>query len=52
MPASEIHELYRLRWQIELLFKTWKSDLEVDKMKKVKIERWLCHFYLQSIVLY
>ena len=51
MPASEIHELYRLRWQIELLFKTWKSDLEVDKMKKVKIERWLCHFYLQSIVL-
>ncbi|QSB08459.1 IS4 family transposase [Lysinibacillus fusiformis] len=51
MPASEIHELYRLRWQIELLFKTWKSDLEVDKVKKVKIERWLCHFYLQSIVL-
>lgn len=51
VPANEIHKLYRLRWQIEILFKTWKSDLEVDTIKKVKIERWLCHFYIQSIVL-
>lgn len=51
IPAIEIHELYRLRWQIELLFKTWKSDLEVDTIKNMKVERWLCHFYFQSIAL-
>lgn len=52
IPAADIHEFYRLRWQIELLFKTWKSDLNVNSIKSVKIERWLCHFYIQLIVLF
>lgn len=55
LPASvskeEIGQLYSLRWQIELLFKTWKSHLKVHQIKQVKTERWLCHFYTQCIVL-
>ena len=50
--VEEIHEFYRLRWQIELLFKTWKSDLNVASVKPVKIERWLCHLYVQLIILF
>lgn len=51
VSAEDIGQLYRLRWQIELLFKTWKSHLKISQMKQVKIERWLCHFYTQCIVL-
>lgn len=51
VSVKEIGQLYSLRWQIELLFKTWKSQLKIHQLKNVKIERWLCHFYTQCIVL-
>ena len=25
VPMKQVHELYSLRWQIEIVFKTWKS---------------------------
>lgn len=43
--APQIIELYRLRWQVELIFKVWKSYLEIDHFKVMKQERWLCHLY-------
>ena len=39
------HELYSLRWQIELLFKAWKSVFDLEKVKKMKKERFECHVY-------
>jgi hypothetical protein len=32
LSDDEVVELYRLRWQIELLFKRWKSLLNLDKI--------------------
>lgn len=42
LPAATIRKTYYLRWQIELVFKTWKSFFKIDKVKKVKKERLEC----------
>lgn len=42
LPIESIRKTYYLRWQIELVFKTWKSIFEIHKIKKVKTERMEC----------
>ncbi|MBE2913653.1 IS4 family transposase [Anoxybacillus flavithermus] len=43
--GQQVYELYSLRWQIELLFKAWKSVFDLEKVKKMKKERFECHVY-------
>jgi hypothetical protein len=38
-----------LRWQIELVFKTWKSFFEIHKVKRVKKERMECQLLAKLI---
>jgi hypothetical protein len=45
LPKEQVWSLYRLRWQIELVFKVWKSVASVDKIKKAKRERIECHLF-------
>jgi Transposase DDE domain len=45
LSIESIFGLYRLRWQIELVFKTWKSYYRIDKIKKMKRERIECYIY-------
>ncbi len=40
IPAKQIRLLYTLRWQIELMFKIWKSIGEINKVRKMKVERF------------
>lgn len=42
LNTQNVADIYRLRWQIELVFKTWKSLCHIDKTKKVKIHRFEC----------
>lgn len=45
LPGEHVWSLYRLRWQIELVFKTWKTIAGIDKIKKVKRQRFECYLY-------
>ncbi|MFJ5718148.1 IS4 family transposase [Neobacillus sp. NPDC093127] len=45
ISPQDLYLLYSLRWQVEILFKTWKSHFHLDKVKKMKKERFECHLY-------
>lgn len=49
MTKEEIVQTYRLRWQVELTFKTWKSNLNIDRNKKMKLERFKCQLFAKLI---
>ena len=49
LSSAQIGHAYRLRWQIELVFKVWKSNLKIHKIKPMKLERMLCQLYAKFI---
>lgn len=42
VSTQVIGTVYRLRWEIELIFKTWKSYLKIDVLQGVCLHRILC----------
>ena len=51
LATEEIHDVYSLRWQVEIMFKIWKSIFNIDNVKPVKIERFKCFLYGRLIAL-
>jgi hypothetical protein len=54
LSAARVIELYRLRWQIELLFKRWKSLLGFDRIPNYRpdaIRAWLYGKLLAAMIL-
>lgn len=49
IPASQILALYKLRWQIELVFKAWKQQFEINRVKQAKPCRLEAMVYAQMI---
>jgi hypothetical protein len=51
IPTEAIVAMYHLRWQIELIFKIWKSTFGIHNIGKMKYHRWLCILYAKLILI-
>jgi hypothetical protein len=40
LPAKNVMDIYRIRWQVELMFKVWKSLANVNAIGKMKMVRF------------
>jgi hypothetical protein len=50
-PAKVVGAIYRLRWQVELAFRNWKSLLKINVLKAIKSERIKCIIYGRLITI-
>ena len=51
LPLEKIMPLYRLRWQVELQFKNWKSLFSIHTMQKMKEARYITMLYIRLILI-
>jgi hypothetical protein len=51
LKIEYVRQIYRLRWQIELVFKAWKSIGKIEQVKKMKEQRIETMLYAKLIML-
>ena len=51
LTAKAIPLFYKVRWQVELIFKVWKSTFGIHVTRKMKIERFLCLLYSKLLLI-
>lgn len=49
LSVTNIYAIYRLRWQIELIFKSWKSILNIEQIGQMNSERFQSVMYLKFL---
>lgn len=51
ISGVQVYQLYRIRWQIELIFKIWKSTCGINKIHPMRYHRLMCFFYAKFIMI-
>ena len=51
LPSKQVVLLYRLRWQIELQFKIWKSVFKINSLHEMKEERYITLLYIKLLMI-
>jgi hypothetical protein len=51
LNSEQVAIVYRLRWQIEIIFKVWKQEMDWAVMGNWRVERILCQFYARCLAL-
>jgi hypothetical protein len=49
VSSDELYKLYKLRWQVEIIFKGWKSILKIHKVRKMNANRFRCYLLSKLI---
>jgi len=52
IPREQIRSLYGVRWQIELIFKNWKSNFNLAKVTGTRPERIKCMIYAKLLFIF
>ena len=51
LPKEAVYKAYKIRWQIELMFKHWKSTCKIHNLQPMKYERFVCLLYAKLILI-
>lgn len=49
LTVDQVAEVYRVRWQIELVFKVWKSEMHIASFGNWRLERILAQLYARLL---
>ena len=52
IPTESVRKFYTIRWQIEIVFKNWKSNFKLDEVNGIRPERIKAMIYAKLLLIF